>query len=284
MFVLFDSVWDPHPKLGKQHEPAQGLHNSGWVQMPRAPRISPTRHRQACSKAYVKGVDRRVQGRPARPRLGPLERAGQPQRASSYGKRKLEPPNKLELTLKLLPKSLRLGAIGRSVAAAHVRPLARGTWHDRAKLTPIEQLQLDQSDVISFHSYDDAAKMKTRVEKLRTVQPPAPLHGIHGPPDGSTFDPILGYFKQRTSAPTTGASSPARRNTIYPWDSWEKPYAAEPPVWFHDIFRPDGTPFDPQEVEYIRQITGFGENDSPPVRTWQCRTSRSILSKSMPLQ
>src|SRR3954454_1767268 len=32
MFVLFDSVWDPHPKLGKQREPQPGLHNSGWVQ------------------------------------------------------------------------------------------------------------------------------------------------------------------------------------------------------------------------------------------------------------
>src|SRR5687768_14937952 len=34
MFVLFDSVWDPEPKLGKQREPQPGLHNSGWVQSP----------------------------------------------------------------------------------------------------------------------------------------------------------------------------------------------------------------------------------------------------------
>ncbi|HEX6985485.1 MAG TPA: hypothetical protein VF170_08915, partial [Planctomycetaceae bacterium] len=34
MFVLFDSVWDPHPKLGKQRAPQRGLHNSGWVQSP----------------------------------------------------------------------------------------------------------------------------------------------------------------------------------------------------------------------------------------------------------
>src|SRR5688572_13165284 len=36
MFVLFDSVWDPNPKLGRQREPKQGLHNSGWVQSPGA--------------------------------------------------------------------------------------------------------------------------------------------------------------------------------------------------------------------------------------------------------
>src|ERR1700756_1498027 len=32
MFVLFDSVWDPSPHLGKQHDPVPGIHNSGWVQ------------------------------------------------------------------------------------------------------------------------------------------------------------------------------------------------------------------------------------------------------------
>ena len=55
MFVLFDSVWDPHPKLGKQREPAKGVHNSGWVQSPGANDLSdPARH--ALLEAYVKGV------------------------------------------------------------------------------------------------------------------------------------------------------------------------------------------------------------------------------------
>jgi len=27
-------------------------------------------------------------------------------------------------------------------------------------------------------------------------------------------------------------------------------------VWYHDIFRQDGTPFSPQEVECIRQVNG----------------------------
>jgi hypothetical protein len=36
MFVLFDSVWDPLPQLGKQREPKPGVHNSGWLQSPGA--------------------------------------------------------------------------------------------------------------------------------------------------------------------------------------------------------------------------------------------------------
>ena len=66
MFVLFDSVWDPHPKLGKQREPERGVHNSGWVQSPgEADMRDASRH--ALLEAYVKGVvgrfkdDKRVQ-------------------------------------------------------------------------------------------------------------------------------------------------------------------------------------------------------------------------------
>ena len=65
MFVLFDSVWDPLPKLGKQHEPTPGVHNSGWVQGPGAQALQDTAQ-HARLEAYVKGVvgafgkDRRV--------------------------------------------------------------------------------------------------------------------------------------------------------------------------------------------------------------------------------
>src|ERR1700761_405787 len=34
LLVLFDSCWDPEPKLGPQHPPIPGVHNSGWVQSP----------------------------------------------------------------------------------------------------------------------------------------------------------------------------------------------------------------------------------------------------------
>src|SRR5512146_2393779 len=36
IFVLFDSCWDPNPKLGPQRNPTPGVHNSVWVQSPGA--------------------------------------------------------------------------------------------------------------------------------------------------------------------------------------------------------------------------------------------------------
>src|SRR5258708_16432896 len=55
LFVLFDSCWDPDPRLGKQHEPRPGVHNSGWVQSPGARALEdPAQYPRL--EAYVKGV------------------------------------------------------------------------------------------------------------------------------------------------------------------------------------------------------------------------------------
>jgi hypothetical protein len=78
-------------------------------------------------------------------------------------------------------------------------------------------------------------------------------------PQGSTFDPILGYFKEQKVGAYNWGLVAGKTQTIYPWDSWRKTYTAEPPIWFHDIFRPDGEPYIAEEVDYIRRITGAME-------------------------
>ncbi|HEY0081532.1 MAG TPA: hypothetical protein VGB61_01980, partial [Pyrinomonadaceae bacterium] len=42
-----------------------------------------------------------------------------------------------------------------------------------------------------------------------------------------------------------------------PWDSWRRPYTdREPAIWFHEVFRTDGTPYRLEEVELIKRLTG----------------------------
>ena len=45
-----------------------------------------------------------------------------------------------------------------------------------------------------------------------------------------------------------------KTNTIFPWGSKEG--SPEPAVWFHDIFRNDGSAYRNEEVAMIRQLTG----------------------------
>src|SRR6202042_2992932 len=55
LFVLFDSCWDPHPQVGRQHAPTPGVHNSGWVQGPGADRIDDKSYTRTLQE-YVTGV------------------------------------------------------------------------------------------------------------------------------------------------------------------------------------------------------------------------------------
>jgi hypothetical protein len=44
-----------------------------------------------------------------------------------------------------------------------------------------------------------------------------------------------------------------KTQTIYPWGS--EAGTPEPELWFHDLFRPDGTPFDPEEIRLFQMLT-----------------------------
>jgi len=48
-----------------------------------------------------------------------------------------------------------------------------------------------------------------------------------------------------------------KTQTYLPWESWEHPYIlSQPPVWFHEVLHPDGTPYRQAEMDLIRRLTG----------------------------
>ena len=260
MFVLFDSVWDPHPKVGKQREPKPGLHNSGWVQSPGIKDLQ-DKARWGLMEAYVKGVISRFR-KDERVQCWDIWNEPDNTNDNSYGvnhlKTELEKTKKHALTLELLNKSF---AWARE--ADPTQPLTsgvwRGDWSSDQTLTPIEKAQLDQSDIISFHSYDPMDELQKRVQTLKRYNRPLWCTEFMARPRGSTFDPMLAYFKKEKIGAHCWGFVAGKTNTIYPWDSWQKQYTQEPPLWFHDIFRPDGTPYKKEEVEYIKSVTKGGK-------------------------
>ncbi len=251
MFVLFDGVWDPFPKLGKQRSPQPGLHNSGWVQSPGVEILKhPDRHDEL--RGYVVGIvsryrnDRRVQ-------IWDLFNEPDNRNDNSYGWH--EPKNKAELALRLLQKTfawLREADVQQPLTAG----IWRGDWSSHDTLTDIGRYMIEQSDIISFHSYANLAETKRRAGLLKRYGRPLLCTEYMARPIGSTFDPHLKYFRENKIGAYNWGFVNGKTQTIYPWDSWQKPYTSEPPVWFHDIFRADGTPYRPREVESIKQTTG----------------------------
>ena len=74
---------------------------------------------------------------------------------------------------------------------------------------------------------------------------------------GSTFDTILPIAKEEKVGAINWGFVVGKTQTNLPWESWEHPYIlAQPPVWFHDVFDPDGKPYRQAEADLIRQLTG----------------------------
>jgi hypothetical protein len=252
MFVLLDSVWDPNPQIGKQREPRPHVHNSGWVQAPGAAILKDPSTWSVEIEPYVKEVvghfrnDRRVLI---------WDLINEPDNENGSYK-STELANKGEAAQNLLTK---VWQWARSVKPT--QPLTSGVWRkqdwsDESKLSPMEHLQLENSDVITFHNYDPPEKMQLTIHSLRRFNRPIICTEYMARPRGSTFESILPILrKEKIGAYNWGFVS-GKTQTIYPWDSWEKQYPDEPPLWFHDIFRPDGRPYDTKETDLIRKLTG----------------------------
>ena len=250
VFVLFDSCWDPFPKLGPQRAPTPYRHNSGWVQSPGAEvLLDPAK--QPALEGYVAGVVGRFRDDP---RVHAWDVWNEPDNMNRPAYVDQEPANKVDLMLPLLKK-----AFVWAREAKPSQPLTSGvwigTWRDPEKLSPTEQVQLSQSDVISFHNYDGLASLKEAVENLRRYHRPLLCTEYMSRGNGSFFEPNLGYLKFQGVAGYNLGLVDGKSQTIYPWDSWAKSYDAEPALWFHDIFHRDGKPYRPEEVAYIRDVT-----------------------------
>lgn len=251
IFVLFDSCWDPFPKSGPQHPPIPGVHNSGWVQVPGATVLSDPAQYPRLEK-YVKGVvgafanDRRILA---------WDVWNEPDNTndSSYGKS--EPKNKTELVLNLLPQVF---AWARSEHPS--QPLTSGVWHgdwsSLDKMPPMAKIQIEQSDVISFHNYGWPEEFEQRIQQLQQFHRPLICTEYMARGAGSLFDTVLPVAKKYHVAAINWGFVAGKSQTYLPWDSWQRPYViSQPTVWFHDIFYPDGRPYREREAEIIRSLT-----------------------------
>ena len=131
-----------------------------------------------------------------------------------------------------------------------------GDWSDTSKLSAIDRFMFTQSDIITFHCYDKKEDMEKKIQSLQKFNRPILCTEYMARPNGSTFKDNLPLLRKYGVAAYNWGFVAGKTNTIYPWDSWKKTYTAEPPVWFHDIFRANGSPFDPAEPVIIRGETG----------------------------
>jgi Cellulase (glycosyl hydrolase family 5) len=253
-FVLFDSVWDPYPKLGKQRDPKPHVHNSGWMQAPGADLLKNSSRWDSELKPYVVGVLTHFKNDQ---RIVMWDLMNEPDNDNPPYRTK-ELPNKAELATQLLKREWQWA---RDVNPS--QPLTsgvwKGDWSPDSALSDTSRFQLENSDIITFHSYEPPDQMTKRITSLRRLGRPIICTEYMARPRGSTFPAILPLLKEEKVGAYNWGFVSGKSQTIYPWDSWEKQYTGPPPVWFHDIFYQDGKPYDPAEVQLIQKLTGRGK-------------------------
>jgi hypothetical protein len=231
IFVLFDDCWNNDPQPGKQPDPKPGIHNSGWMQCP-----GKKMHDDPSSWSSLGDYEKDI--------LSTYKKDDRVLLWDLYN----EPGNSNynETTLPLLKKVFEW--------AWQVRPdqpLTSGVWYNNQEFNTY---QLSHSDIISFHNYNKPDDLEKQIMDLKKYNRPLVCTEYMARPRGSLFQTQLPVFKKYGVAAINWGLVSGKTNTIYQWDT-PVPDGSEPKIWFHDIFRKDGTPYDEKEVQFIKQIT-----------------------------
>lgn len=136
------------------------------------------------------------------------------------------------------------------------QPVTAGIWGYEIEpandaLRVLEKESIEFSDVVSFHNYDTPEKLAEIIAKLEKYGKPLICTEWMARQRSSTILDNLSIFKEKNIGCYQWGLVNGRTQTHYPW-GWSE--HAEPEVWFHDIFRKDGSPYDPKELEYIKQL------------------------------
>jgi hypothetical protein len=252
ILVLFDSCWGPDPQLGPQQPPIPGVHNSGWVQSPGKRRLMDKAVEPELA-AYVRGV---VGAFADDQRILAWDIWNEPDNPG--GDVAEDVAAKVERVDELLPRAF---TWARSVHPS--QPLTSavwvGNWRDPDKESVTTKIQLEQSDIISFHDYGWPEVFEGRIQELERMGRPILCTEYMARGAGSTFDGSLPIAKQYHVAAMNWGLVAGKTQTYLPWDSKQRPYVLiQPTLWFHDVFRQDGTPYRQHEVDLIRQLTECG--------------------------
>jgi hypothetical protein len=231
MFVLFDDCWNADPKPGKQPDPKPGIHNSGWMQCP-----GKKMHNDSSTWGQLEGYTKDI--------LSSFKNDSRILIWDLYN----EPGNSQygNSSLILLKKVFQW-----AWSVRPSQPLTAGIWFDDKNFN---DWQLANSDIISFHNYNPAGDLEKEITDLNKRGKPLICSEYMARTRNSRFGTHLPIFKKYKVAAINWGFVSGKTNTIYQWDT-PVPDGSEPKIWFHDIYRKDGTPFDEKEVEVIKQLT-----------------------------
>lgn len=151
-----------------------------------------------------------------------------------------------------------------------IQPVTADVWRglneDDSPKTKVEEIALKNSDIISFHNYSSYCKFCKLVDAFSIYNRPIFctewLHRINHNIVGEIY-PLL-YIKN--IANYCWGFVVGKTQTNEPWDIlWNEYYDPNKNVdydftkWQHDLFRPNFRPYDPTEIDLIKQFNKLAD-------------------------
>ena len=231
LFTIFDDCWNPDAAIGLQPAPKPGIHNSGWVRSP-----NKATHNDSTDwkylEAYVKDI------------LGSFKHDKRILMWDLYNE-----PGNSDYGLTSLPLLKKVFEWAWAVRPS--QPLTCATWYENPVFN---EFQLASSDVITIHNYNDAANLEAELLEKQALGRPVICSEYMARTKNSKFQTNLPVFKKYNVGAINWGLVAGKSNTIYQWNI-PITDGSEPKVWFHDVFRNDGSPYDSKETEFIKSIT-----------------------------
>ncbi len=229
--VFFDDCWEATYQAGKQPNPKPGIHNSGWVRDP-GDLLFEDSTLIIELEEYIKDIlttfkiDERIV-------MWDLYNES----GSAYG----------EDSFPLLKQVF---TWARDISPE--QPLTSSLW-DCPSIRIISYIMAN-SDIITYHNYRDPMDHQQVIENLKQFNRPLVCTEYMGRKNNSLFSNIMPMLKKENVGAISWGFVAGKTNTKYGWGE-PMPDGADPEIWFHDILRPDGTPYSQDEITLIKSLT-----------------------------
>lgn len=134
-------------------------------------------------------------------------------------------------------------------------------------LHPVNQYAVDNSDIISYHFYNDYYRHVRVIKRLKKEGRPIMNTEWLGRCLGNDVFSLFPLFYLEGIGCYNWGFVAGKYQTYEPWEgTWQKYVSGtETDVdftkWFHDLYRPNHRPYDPKEIDVIKSFCALADQD-----------------------
>lgn len=177
-----------------------------------------------------------------------------------------EPGNSNRLSM-TIPNLKKIFEIAREIDP--IQPLTACVWcgWNPEGWSEVERFALEQSDIISYHLYENFEAQVKEIQELRRYGRPILNTEWLARTFGCTIQNILPLFYLEKIGCWNWGLVAGRYQSFEPWASAFEQYEKNPNLkydftkWFHDLYRPSFRPYDPDEIRIFQEYTARADKE-----------------------